>query len=604
MVIKTSFYKRAAVFSMLGAVLATSTPAFALTTQERLVLIASLTQQLAALQAQLQALQQQRTTAEVSLLRMLKPGERGEDVKVLQALLAADSSIYPEGIINGSYGPATTRAVKRFQARKGLAQPGVVGPATLKKLNEELKDKPIAIETDGSGKPALCAKVPPGHLIAPGWLRKNDGVRPIVPECQTLPPGIASTLSTSTTPIPPLSVNDVMPPTISSTAISGITGNSVIVTWTTNEQTKSRVYYSTSTMNFSSTAPAYASDDSFVVIHSTQLSGLLANAVYYYLIIATDQSGNTASSSQGMFTTINSSGDITPPNISSVSSSNVGATMATITWSTDESANSKVYYGTTNSISTNLSAAQAYFDSSFATSHSASLSGFTQNTIYYYMVVSADASGNAASSSQQSFATLQPDTASPVVSSISISGVTAGAASLSWTTNENAKSKVYYGTNFPLNLASATFIANTALGTSHAIVLSNLSTSTTYYYVISSSDSSGNTTNATESSFTTTAGTDTTPPVISSVVAGTFTPTGATITWTTNENATSKVYYSDSTPVNTSTAQAVSDSTLVTSHSLAITGLSGNTPYYYSVQSADSVGNQVVSTESSFTTAP
>ena len=63
MVIKTSFYKRAAVFSMLGAVLATSTPAFALTTQERLVLIPSLTQQLAALQAQLQALQQQRTTA-------------------------------------------------------------------------------------------------------------------------------------------------------------------------------------------------------------------------------------------------------------------------------------------------------------------------------------------------------------------------------------------------------------------------------------------------------------------------------------------------------------------------------------------------------------
>lgn len=66
----------------------------------------------------------------------LSRGSQGNDVSRLQELLKKDSSIYPEGIVNGTFGPATEKAVKRFQAKYGISQLGRVGPATRAKLQE------------------------------------------------------------------------------------------------------------------------------------------------------------------------------------------------------------------------------------------------------------------------------------------------------------------------------------------------------------------------------------------------------------------------------------------------------------------------------------
>jgi len=63
------------------------------------------------------------------------------DVKNLQQLLKSDPSIYPEGVVNGKFGPATLRAVKRFQLKYNITTEngpgyGYVGPKTRVKLNE------------------------------------------------------------------------------------------------------------------------------------------------------------------------------------------------------------------------------------------------------------------------------------------------------------------------------------------------------------------------------------------------------------------------------------------------------------------------------------
>ncbi len=68
-------------------------------------------------------------------------GQRNDDVKRLQQLLATDKSIYPEGVITGFFNLATEKAVKAFQKKNGLRQVGRVGPVTRAKLQEVFGSK-------------------------------------------------------------------------------------------------------------------------------------------------------------------------------------------------------------------------------------------------------------------------------------------------------------------------------------------------------------------------------------------------------------------------------------------------------------------------------
>jgi len=61
----------------------------------------------------------------------------------LQEFLKKDPVIYPEELVTGFFGPATERAVQRFQKKHGLVSSGspattgygAVGPKTRTKLN-------------------------------------------------------------------------------------------------------------------------------------------------------------------------------------------------------------------------------------------------------------------------------------------------------------------------------------------------------------------------------------------------------------------------------------------------------------------------------------
>jgi hypothetical protein len=93
---------------------------------------------------------------------------------------------------------------------------------------------------------------------------------------------------------------------------------------------------------------------------------------------------------------------------------------------------------------------------------------------------------------------------------------------------------------------------------------------------------------------------DTTAPTISGRTASNITGSSATIIWTTNEAATSRVEYGLTTGYGTSTAL---DPTLVTAHSVTITGLAPSTTYNWRVRSMDAAGNETVSANSTFATA-
>jgi hypothetical protein len=76
------------------------------------------------------------TPASAAPSTTLKPGDTGQQVKVLQRALATLG--FSPGTPDGDYGPATQIAVEKFQVAKHLAEDGVVGPATLAALQKAL----------------------------------------------------------------------------------------------------------------------------------------------------------------------------------------------------------------------------------------------------------------------------------------------------------------------------------------------------------------------------------------------------------------------------------------------------------------------------------
>ena len=295
--------------------------------------------------------------------------------------------------------------------------------------------------------------------------------------------------------------------------------------------------------------------------------------------------------------------DTKSPVITLVAATSIASTAAQITWITNELATSKVTYATTNLAV--ASSTQSVSSVALITAHALGLTGLTPSTQYFFRVESADAAGNTATSTAMTFTTPSGvlDTTAPVISGIATSAATS-TASVTWVTNEAAKSEVTYSTQ-PLAVATATqMVSSAGLVTTHALNLSSLTPSTVYYYRVKSTDASANAATSTEKTFTTQVwpAADVTPPILSSIIA-TASSTSALIGWATNEAATSEVIYTTQPLATATTTQSVVNLGLVTSHSLNALSLTASTTYYFLVTSADAAGNSVTSTQHSFVTA-
>jgi hypothetical protein len=86
--------------------------------------------------------------------------------------------------------------------------------------------------------------------------------------------------------------------------------------------------------------------------------------------------------------------DTTAPTITAVASSSIAATSATVTWTTNEAADSQVFYREQG----DTAYQQTVLDATKVTAHSVALQGLSPSTTYEYYVRSADAASNAATS--------------------------------------------------------------------------------------------------------------------------------------------------------------------------------------------------------------
>ncbi len=318
------------------------------------------------------------------------------------------------------------------------------------------------------------------------------------------------------------------------------------------------------------------------------VAGLPAG-IHYFAVRAYGTAGEQSGFSNEVSTTIEQPADTAAPVISGVGNSNITVSSALISWTTNEASDSQVQYGLTASYGSSTT-----LNASMVTAHSQSLTGLAPGTTYHYRVLSKDAAGNTAVSADYMFITAIPsDTTAPVISGISSSGVTATSAVIFWTTNEASDSQVEYGTTASYGSTTA---LNTSMVTSHTQGLSGLAGATTYHYRVRSRDAAGNAAVSGDYTFTTS---DTAAPVITGVSSSSVTATSAVIFWTTNEASDSQVEYGTTASYGSTTALNTS---MVTSHTQSLSGLTGGNTYHYRVKSKDAAGNESVSADFTVTT--
>jgi len=329
------------------------------------------------------------------------------------------------------------------------------------------------------------------------------------------------------------------------------------------------------------------SHTTFLLEHTITLDGRIPSTSYEYRVRSDDSLGNGPTYSGTKSFTTASTPDVTPPQIIFGPAVVLKThNSATIEWTTNEIANSRVYYGESTPF------ADSAVDPSFVTSHSITLASLSSETEYLYQVCCEDPSTNGpVYSDTLTFTTeVGPDTLPPAIVEGPIhSGITHNKAVISWLTDEISTSIVQYGPSqlYGSEKTKSDFVQ------SHQIVLTNLKESTLYHYRVGSVDPASN--GPTWSSnfwFWTHPAPDTLSPIIlAGPYASWVTNTMAQIAWTTDEISDSWVCYG----LDLSYDKMAGSASYVKEHSIVLTNVLPDTTYYYYVSSTDPSGNSVES---------
>ena len=330
--------------------------------------------------------------------------------------------------------------------------------------------------------------------------------------------------ATSTVLISPVSsgqagVNTPSSITVSAVVFSVVEAQSVgtstvTITWHTDLPSDSRVEYGVS----SQLGQISLLDTALTTSHSVTLVGLQQDTNYIFRVVsqpvgapAATVSGNHEFDTLAVptLTTI-------PANVSSVMSTNVGTSTATISWMTDKNTTGQIFYGITTEYPQ-----QSGVDFTMRASHSFTLTNLTPSVLYHYHVRSADADGNVTYSDDATFtmasisapvvslsggnmftatSTIMTSTPStPASTTITVSQTDQTSATLRWSvaSNDADAAQIYdirYNTA-PItenNFVNATQDQATAVtyddlapnGVDRTYIIAGLNPDTTYYFAV------------------------------------------------------------------------------------------------------------------------
>ena len=168
-----------------------------------------------------------------------------------------------------------------------------------------------------------------------------------------------------------------------------------------------------------------------------------------------------------------------PPLISAISSGVPTTTAATVTWTTDQSSNSTLVYGTTSAHGSTSS------NATLTTSHSIALTGLASGTTFHYAVVSANALGYTSTSTDQTFTTVN-NTPPSVPTGIVATATSSQEIDLSWTASTGDGTYAVAGYKIFRNGTQTGTSTNTTFADTGLIP------ATSYAYTVAAYDVGGN----------------------------------------------------------------------------------------------------------------
>jgi hypothetical protein len=330
---------------------------------------------------------------------------------------------------------------------------------------------------------------------------------------------------------------------------------------------------------------------------SASLSSLAPGNTYYFMAKAVGDGESEGIESS--FTT-----SITQPSVATNDATVVLTTSATLNGNlaalgTAATVNVSFEWGTATGSYTQTTANQAITITG-AFSADLAVGSLTPGTTYYYRAV-ADGDGPPVYGAEKSFTTsiTQPSVATNDATVVLTTSATLNGNLSSLGTASSVTVSFEWGTAAggpypnPLTVVPAMTVRG-----AFSANLTGLTPGTKCYYR-AKTVGDGTPQYGAEMSFTTSSLPDTTAPVISSVNSSNITVFGATITWSTNELATSQVEYGLTEEYGSTTTL---DATKVNSHSVELTDLKAGKTYHYQVISKDAANNQKVSADETFTT--
>lgn len=322
-------------------------------------------------------------------------------------------------------------------------------------------------------------------------------------------------------------------------------------------------------------------------------SNLTGDTTYYYKVFSKDSAG-ALSADQGAAGTVSKkpTGKYTtaPAVLESSIEVIAGANSAEISWITDRESDSFVEYGTSEQFGS------SYGQRDEVKEHTVKLTGLSAGSKYYFRAQSLDPgdlrdySQSSGYSETHEFST----TAAPALSNVAFTDITTNSAVLSFETNKASSSLIEYGISTSYGIS----VTDDSGGgtTKHAMRISDLQDDTVYQMKITIVDEEGNIVISPGHAFRTLA-----KPRIENIKVDPLPEEAETtvrVSWVTNVETTGAVvYYSDS-----EAQKELASSEFKTEHEFKISGLKDQSIYKIKAIGRDKFGNEIISSENSFST--